>query len=104
VKVSHLASCRKPPQPSQLDAHRPAHSSHACCNSQVLVKSHKPVAGTPAPTIAGTVSRVIKEDGFLSLYQGCVPEVSRGVLSAALMLAAKEKIAALVTKIVLARK
>jgi len=50
------------------------------------------------------VSRVIKEDGFLSLYQGCVPEVSRGVLSAALMLAAKEKIAAIVTKIVLARK
>jgi hypothetical protein len=28
--------------------------------------------------------------------QGCVPEVSRGVLSAALMLAAKEKISAAV--------
>jgi len=61
--------------------------------AKVIVKAHKPVAGERPPSIAGTVARILRHDGFLALFQGCVPEVSRGVLSAALMLAAKEKIA-----------
>eukprot|EP00281_Chroomonas_sp_CCMP1168_P002951 CAMPEP_0206276108 /NCGR_PEP_ID=MMETSP0047_2-20121206/36121_1 /ASSEMBLY_ACC=CAM_ASM_000192 /TAXON_ID=195065 /ORGANISM="Chroomonas mesostigmatica_cf, Strain CCMP1168" /LENGTH=309 /DNA_ID=CAMNT_0053705585 /DNA_START=48 /DNA_END=977 /DNA_ORIENTATION=- len=66
--------------------------------AKILVKAHKHVEGQAAPTITGTVKRVIKEEGVLALYKGCVPEVSRGVLSAALMLAAKEKINAAVRK------
>mmetsp|Transcript_916 Transcript_916/g.1991 ORF Transcript_916/g.1991 Transcript_916/m.1991 type:complete len:303 (+) Transcript_916:66-974(+) len=71
--------------------------------AKVLVKAYTPTAGEQAPSIAGTVAKVLKEDGFFALYQGCVPEVSRGVLSAALMLAAKEKIAMAVRKAIAAK-
>jgi len=60
--------------------------------AKVIVKSTKAVEGKAPPTIAGTVAQIIRDEGFLSLYQGCAPEVGRGVLSAALMLMAKEKI------------
>ncbi|KAJ1468127.1 hypothetical protein T484DRAFT_1856342, partial [Baffinella frigidus] len=54
--------------------------------AKVIVKSRN------TGTIGGTIADIMKREGFFALYQGCVPEVSRGVLSAALMLAAKEKI------------
>lgn len=64
--------------------------------AKILVKSHKHVQGQKPPSIAATVRNVVKQEGFFALYKGSVPEVSRGVMSAALMLAAKEKIAAVV--------
>mmetsp|Transcript_14390 Transcript_14390/g.33264 ORF Transcript_14390/g.33264 Transcript_14390/m.33264 type:complete len:302 (-) Transcript_14390:163-1068(-) len=72
--------------------------------AKILVKSHKPVEGEAPPSIAGAVAKVLKDEGFFALYKGCVPEVSRGVLSAALMLAAKEKIATAVKTAILAKK
>uniref|UniRef100_A0A7S4L290 Mitochondrial carrier protein n=1 Tax=Guillardia theta TaxID=55529 RepID=A0A7S4L290_GUITH len=68
--------------------------------AKVIVKSSQVQPGEQAPSIAGTVSRIVKNEGFLSLYQGCTPEVTRGVLSAAIMLAVKEKIAATVRQMV----
>mmetsp|Transcript_72044 Transcript_72044/g.105591 ORF Transcript_72044/g.105591 Transcript_72044/m.105591 type:complete len:314 (-) Transcript_72044:388-1329(-) len=61
--------------------------------AKIIVKSTKTEVGQAPPTIGGTVARIIKTQGFFSLYKGCAPEVGRGVLSAALMLSAKEKIA-----------
>jgi len=64
--------------------------------AKIIVKSTKTEAGQTPLTVGGTVARMIKTEGFFSLYKGCAPEVGRGVLSAALMLSAKEKIAAAV--------
>lgn len=62
--------------------------------AKILVKASKTTPGQAPPSIGATVARIIREEGFLALYKGCTPEVGRGVLSAALMLSAKERIAA----------
>ena len=46
-------------------------------SAQVIVKSSKPAAGALAPSIGGTVGKILREEGFLSLYKGCAPEVGR---------------------------
>ena len=42
--------------------------------------------------VVSTMTRVMREDGALALYQGMGPEIGRGVLSSALMMMVKEKI------------
>lgn len=71
--------------------------------AKVVVKSTKTAVGQRPPTIGGTVARIMQTEGFFALYKGCTPEVGRGVLSAALMLSAKEKIAAAVRAAILKR-
>mmetsp|Transcript_6387 Transcript_6387/g.8452 ORF Transcript_6387/g.8452 Transcript_6387/m.8452 type:complete len:335 (+) Transcript_6387:45-1049(+) len=51
--------------------------------------------------MASMLYKILQEEGFGSLYQGIGPEISRGVLSAALMLATKEKIGGFVKQILL---
>lgn len=54
-------------------------------------------AGAPQPRAQGlreVLGQVVREEGVLALYQGVKPELIRGVLSAAVMLMAKEKITA----------
>jgi hypothetical protein len=43
-------------------------------------------------SISGTLHRLVQEEGWGALYRGISPELFRGVLSAAIMLAFKEKI------------
>jgi hypothetical protein len=38
------------------------------------------------------LTQTYKEDGFTALYQGLSPEITRGVLSAAIMMMVKERI------------
>lgn len=42
--------------------------------------------------VFSTIKRTVQEEGALSLFQGIGPELTRGVLSAAFMLAIKEKL------------
>lgn len=51
-------------------------------------------ADGPPPGLRDVLLRVVREEGVLALYQGVRPELVKGVLSASLMLAAKEKIGA----------
>ncbi|KAL3913766.1 MAG: hypothetical protein SGILL_006362 [Bacillariaceae sp.] len=47
-------------------------------------------------TLWSLLQQTYKEDGFTALYQGLGPEITRGILSAALMMMAKERIASVV--------
>ena len=39
-----------------------------------------------------TIVEIFQAEGFLSLYQGIGPQIARGILSSAIMLACKEKL------------
>ena len=61
-------------------------SSSAINESQ----SSKPIS------IPQMLMKIYEKDGFMALFQGLGPELTRGVFSAALMLMAKEKISGIV--------
>ncbi|DBA02157.1 TPA: hypothetical protein N0F65_004792 [Lagenidium giganteum] len=47
--------------------------------------------------ITATIQRVYRDEGFLALYRGLCPELTRGALSSAIMLMIKEKIQTYIT-------
>jgi hypothetical protein len=77
-----------------------------CTRAKVLMMTRGQDASQPAgahpndkqqpraPGLREVLSQVVREEGVLALYQGVKPELIRGVLSAAVMLMAKEKITA----------
>ena len=86
---------------------------HRCYRAKCILQAQKPVSA-PKPkaslgvgdiepcssaknheSIMGViVATALSKEGFFALYRGLVPDLSRGVLSAAVMLAVKEKIQA----------
>jgi len=63
---------------------------------KVMLQSTYAEGGAPAGGIPGMVMEMLADGGLGEVFRGIGPELTRGVLSAALMMMAKEKIAVLV--------
>lgn len=60
--------------------------------ANVMAKASASTKGGPSKGLFAMLVEVYKRDGFAQLYSGMQPEITRGVLSAALMMMVKEKI------------
>lgn len=60
--------------------------------------------GEKTPSILSSLVSILKDEGASALFQGITPEITRGVLSAALMLMVKEKIHGIVKSAILGCK
>jgi adenine nucleotide transporter 17 len=64
-------------------------------------KLHK---GEPIPTLNEILQRIVREEGFVGLFTGIYPQLTKGVLNSALMLMFKERIDAIGHYLVLGKK
>eukprot|EP00752_Nemacystus_decipiens_P016768 g15005.t1 len=77
--------------------------------AKVLIMSRKTGEGggggpAASTSILSSLVTILKDDGVSALFQGIAPEISRGVLSAALMLMVKEKIHSAVKGAIIGRR